>query len=193
VPDLVLTPLVGGGYMSFSGKTERRSVGTVPVPNERVDFDTDVLLGQATAILEYRLRRGALNIRPGASVGYIYAESFRGNADLVTDPPTVPARGKARVVASSTLIRAAVRVDGPLGVSLARTDLRWQAFVVGNYNTSSVGLFPWSVELGAAIGADFGRLGRSLVGFDPGELYVGASYITGENLSGFRVNFGFRF
>jgi hypothetical protein len=73
------------------------------------------------------------------------------------------------------------------------TELRWQSFIIGNYSTAAIGLFPWSIELGVAVGAELGALGRSLVGFDPGEFYVGASYITGENFSGVRANFGFRF
>ena len=73
------------------------------------------------------------------------------------------------------------------------TELRWQSFVVGNYSTAAIGFFPWSIELGLAVGAELGALGRRLVGFDPGEFYVGASYITGANFSGVRANFGFRF
>jgi hypothetical protein len=91
------------------------------------------------------------------------------------------------------VLRAALRADGPLGYRMGTTKLRWQSFVVGNYSTAGIGLFPWSIELGVAVGAELAALGRSLVGFDPGEFYVGASYITGENLSGVRANFGFRF
>jgi hypothetical protein len=91
------------------------------------------------------------------------------------------------------VLRAALRADGPLGYRMGTTKLRWQSFVVGNYSTAGIGLFPWSIELGVAVGAELAALGRSLVGFDPGEFYVSASYITGENLSGVRANFGFRF
>ena len=91
------------------------------------------------------------------------------------------------------MLRGGLRADGPLGFSVAGTGLRWQTFAVGNYETATNGLFPWSVETGVAVGADLDRLGRRLLGFDPGELYVGVSYLFGENLSGVRANFGFRF
>ena len=58
---------------------------------------------------------------------------------------------------------------------------------------SANALFPWSVEIGAALGAEFGPLGRRVAGLDPGTLFLGASYIVGENLQGVRANFGFRF
>jgi hypothetical protein len=189
----VLTPMIGIGIQHWSGKLDRTPLGGSPVPAERANFWTDALLTEAAAIIEYRYRWGALNIRPGASVSYVNLSSYDGRATLTSQAPAEPVRGKASVVADSTVLRAALRADGPLGYRLGTTELRWQSFVVGNYSTASVGLFPWSIELGVAVGAELGALGRSLVGFDPGEFYIGASYITGENLSGVRANFGFRF
>jgi hypothetical protein len=193
VPDLVLTPMVGIGTQHWSGKLDRNPLGGSLVPAERVNFWTDALLTEAAAILEYRYRSGGLNIRPGASASYVNLSSFDGRATYVPQPPAQLARSKASIAADSTVLRAALRVDGPLGYRLGVTELRWQSFVVGNYSTAAVGLFPWSIELGLAVGAELGALGRSLVGFDPGEFYVGASYITGANFSGVRANFGFRF
>jgi hypothetical protein len=193
MPDLVLTPMLGIGTQHWSGKLDRSPLGSSLVPAERVNFWTDALLTEAAAIIEYRYRWGALNIRPGASVSYINLSSFDGRATQMSQPPAEPARGKASVVADSTVLRAGLRADGPLGYRLGVTELRWQSFVVGNYSTADIGLFPWSIELGVAMGAELGALGRSLVGFDPGEFYIGASYITGENFSGVRANFGFRF
>jgi hypothetical protein len=192
-PDLVLTPLVGLGYSHWSGKTVRNSVGAVPVQAGRNDVWVDALLYEAVAILEYRQRWGALNIRPGVSVNYAYIGSVDGRSSTIAQSGAPLARSRAELSGSSTVLRAALRVDGPLGITAAGTDLRWQTFVVGSYETSTHGLFPWSMELGAAVGAELGRLGRSLLGFDPGEFYVGASYLFGENLSGVRANFGFRF
>jgi hypothetical protein len=194
VPDLVLLPLVGLGYSNWTGKSVRNSVGTVPVPAGRVDFWVDALLYEAIAILEYRHRWGAVNIRPGVSVNYAYIGSVDGRARATATEPGIPgAREKVELYGSSTVLRAGLRADGPLGVSVAGTGLRWQTFAVGNYETATNGLFPWSVETGVAVGADLDRLGRRLLGFDPGELYVGVSYLLGENLSGVRANFGFRF
>lgn len=191
-PDLVLTPMVGIGTQHWSGKIDRNPLGSNPVPVQRADFWTDALLTELAAIIEYRHRWGAVNIRPGASVSYVTMSSYDGRADVSTQAAQ-PIRGKASVAADSTVLRAAVRADGPLGYRLGATELRWQSFVVGNYSTAAIGLFPWSIELGLAVGAEFGALGRRLVGFDPGEFYIGASYITGANFSGVRANFGFRF
>ncbi|TCZ61253.1 hypothetical protein [Roseicella aquatilis] len=193
LPGLVLTPMLGLGSQHWSGKIERNPVAGSPVSRERVDFWTDGLLAEAAAILEYRQPWRGLNIRPGASVSTVTLASYDGRATLAAQPPAPSLRDKATLAADSTVLRAALRVDGPLGTRLGATELRWQSFVVGNYSTAAVGLFPWSVELGLAVGAELGALGRSLVGFDPGEFYVGASYITGANFSGVRANFGFRF
>jgi hypothetical protein len=193
MPDLVFTPMVGIGTQHWSGKIDRTPMGGSPIPAERLDFWTDALLTEVAAIIEYRHRWGALNIRPGASVSYINLSSYDGRATRTSQQPVEAVRGKASVAADSTVLRAGIRVDGPLGYRLGVTELRWQSFVIGNYSTAGIGLFPWSIELGVAVGAELGALGRRLVGFDPGEFYVGASYITGENFSGVRANFGFRF
>lgn len=193
-PDLVLLPLAGLGYSNWTGKSVRTSVGTAAVPAGRVDFWVDALLYEAIAILEYRHRWGAVNIRPGIAANYTYIGSVDGRARGTPAQPGAPReRGKLELYGSSTVLRAGVRVDGPLGFSVADTPLRWQTFAVGNYETAAFGLFPWSVETGVAVGADLDRLGRRLIGFDPGEFFVGVSYLFGENLSGVRANFGFRF
>jgi hypothetical protein len=66
MPDLVLTPMIGIGIQHWSGKLDRTPLGGSPVPAERANFWTDALLTEAAAIIEYRYRWGALNIRPGA-------------------------------------------------------------------------------------------------------------------------------
>lgn len=192
-PGLVLTPLAGLGTQHWNGKLDRAPVGGSAVQAERVDFWNDALVTEAGAILEYHHRRGEVNIRPGASVSYVYLSSIDGRATVLPQGMEPARRGKSSITADSTVLRAALRVDGPLGLRLGSTELRWQGFVVGNYSTAAIGLFPWSVEMGLAVGAGLGAVGRRLVGFDPGEAFIGASYITGENFSGVRANFGFRF
>jgi hypothetical protein len=192
-PDLVLTPLAGLGYSHWNGKTVRTSAGTVPVPAGRNDVWVDALLYEAALLLEYRLRWRALNVRPGVSVNYVYIGSVDGRSSTVAESGAPAERSKADLSGSSTVLRAGLRVDGPLGFAVGGTDMRWQSFVAGNYETSSHGLFPWSLEMGVAVGAELDKLGRRLLGFNPGEFYVGASYFFGENLQGVRANFGFRF
>jgi hypothetical protein len=192
-PELEFTPLLGLGYSAWTGKATRRQAGAVPVADSRLDFWTDALLYDVIGILEYRHRWRDLTITPGIAVNYTYIDSFDGRGDTTAQPGVPAQRGPVRIEGSSTLLRAAVRVEGPLGLELVGTALRWQGFVVGAYEPSRLALFPWSVEIGAALGADFGPLGRRTVGIDPGPLFLGASYIVGENLQGVRVNFGFRF
>jgi hypothetical protein len=193
MPDLVFTPLVGLGYSHWNGKLVRTSVGDVPVPSGRNDVWVDALLYEAAAILEYRLRWRDLNFRPGVAVNYAYIGSVDGRSRTAPESGVPAERAKAELYGSSTVLRAALRVDGPLGFSVRGTDLRWQSFVSGNYETSNYGLFPWSLEMGVAVGAELDQIGRRLLGFDPGALYVGVSYFIGENLQGVRANFGFRF
>ncbi|MEN0076518.1 MAG: hypothetical protein AAGC69_19185 [Paracraurococcus sp.] len=193
LPDLVATPMVGIGTQHWSGKLDRNPLGGSAVPADRTTFWTDALLAELAMIVEYRYRWGAVNIRPGASASFINLSTLDGRATITPMAPDPPARGKATVDADSTILRAALRADGPLGYRLGEAELRWQSFVVGNYSTSAIGLFPWSIELGVAAGVELGAVGRRLVGFDPGALYLGASYITGANFSGVRANFGFRF
>ena len=190
-PELVLTPSVGIGIQHWSGKlTSHAGAGT---PSERVTFSTDALLLDAGATLEYRHRWGDLNIRPGAAVSYVDLSPISGSATYSTSASPTLQRGKASIAARSTILRAGLSIDGPLSLGFRTVELRWQAFAVGNYSIEDVGLFRWTAEFGAAVGVDLGPIGRRTLGVDPGELFVGASYIVGENLSGVRGNFGFRF
>jgi hypothetical protein len=193
MPELVLTPSVGIGTQHWSGKLTSQPSGGTRSPSERVTFSADALLLDAGATLEYRRRWGNLNIRPGAAVNYVDLAPIGGSATASTSASAVTQRGKAVIAAQSTILRAGMSVDGPLGLNLHTMELRWQTFLVGNYSTADIGLFRWTVELGAALGIDLGPIGRRTLGVDPGDLFVGASYIFGENLSGVRGNFGFRF
>ena len=185
-PELILTPSVGIGIQHWSGKLT--SQASAVAPSQRVTFSTDALLLDAGATLEYRYRWGDLNIRPGAAVSYVDLSPMGGSATYTTSASPTPQRGKASIAAQSTILRAGLSIDGPLGLSLRTVELRWQAFVVGNDSVEDVGLFRWTAEFGAAVGADLGPIGRGTLGVDPGELFVGASYIVGENLSGVRGN-----
>jgi hypothetical protein len=193
MPDLVLTPSVGVGTQHWSGKLTSQVGGGTRVSSERVTFSADALLLDAGATLEYRHRWGKLNFRPGAAINYVDLAPMGGSATASTSASAAVQRGKAAIAAQSTIFRAGMSVDGPLGLYIRTLELRWQAFVVGNYSTADIGLFRWTAELGAAVGIDLGPIGRRTLGVNPGELFVGASYIIGENLSGVRGNFGFRF
>lgn len=190
---LEFTPLLGLGYSAWTGKTTLQSVGSVPFPAIRADLWADALLYEAIGILEYRHRWRGLTITPGLAVNYTYIDSFDGRADLAATPGVAPRRTRVSLSGSSTLLRAATRVQGPLGRQVADLPLLWQGFVVAAYEASDQALFPWSVEIGGALGVDAGPVGRRLAGFDPGSFFLGASYIVGKNLQGVRANFGFRF
>lgn len=192
-PQLTFTPMLGLGYSSWNGRVISTVSGPIPTSSARADFWADALLYDAIGILEYRQPWRDLVITPGLAINYTYIDSFDGRGN-VTDASGAPiGRGPIRLSGASTLLRGAVRVEGPLGFGLGEVGLRWQSFVVTSYEASANALFPWSVEIGAALGAEFGALGRRVLGLDPGTLFLGASYIVGENLQGVRANFGFRF
>lgn len=191
LPGLEFTPLVGLGYAGWTGKVTRRGAASVALPDTRIDYWSDSLVYELTGILEYTHRWRGLDFKPGISINYAYIDSFQGRANLTLPDGEV---GKARLGlnGASTLVRTAMRVEGPLERQLLGLDLYWQGFVAGSYEVSQNSLFPWSVEVGAALGADFGPPGRR-IGLNPGRLFLGTSYVVGENLQGFRINFGYRF
>jgi hypothetical protein len=191
LPGLEFTPLVGLGYAAWTGKITRGQGGSVAIPSTRIDLWADSLVYELTGILEYTHRWRRLAFKPGISINYAYIDSFQGRANL-SQPGAEAGRAKVGINGASTLVRSALRVEGPLDYRLLGLDLYWQGFVAGAYEVSQNSLFPWAVEVGAALGADFGPAGRR-IGLDPGKMFLGASYVVGENLQGFRVNFGYRF
>ena len=192
-PQLTLTPMLGLGYTQWSGKVTSSLLGATTPSDVRVDFWANALLYDAIAILEYRQPWRNLVITPGVAVNYTYIDSFDGRGSSILPQGGPGPRTPVRLSGGSTLLRGAVRIDGPVGLSLGEIDLRWQTFVVGSYEASNNGLFPRSVEVGAALGAALGPVGLRLTGLDAGTLFLGASYIVGENLQVVRANFGFRF
>ena len=191
LPGLEFTPLVGLGYAAWTGKLTRGQGGSVAIPDQRIDLWADSLVYELTGILEYTHLWRGLTFRPGVSINYAYVDSFQGRANI-TQPGSEQGRAKVGLNGASTLVRTAMRVEAPLDRQLFGLDLFWQGFVAGAYEASQNSLFPWAVEVGGAIGADFGPPGRR-IGLDPGRMFLGASYVVGENLQGFRVNFGYRF
>jgi hypothetical protein len=89
------------------------------------------------------------------------------------------------------LLRQGVALTGPLA-SVVGHDFRWQTFLIANESPGS-GLFHWSVEAGGAVGVNLSGDKDYLHGVDLGDVFVGGSDVVGQNVSGFKVNFGFRF
>ena len=178
-PDLVLLPLAGLGYSNWTGKSVRTSVGTVRGAGGPGRFlgGCAALRGDRHPGIPAPLGRRE---HPPRHCGQLHLHRLGGrprarHSGAARRPPRT---GEARTLRVQHRAARGVRVDGPLGFSVAGNPLRWQTFAVGNYETAAFGLFPWSVETGVAVGADLDRLGRRLIGFDPGEFFVGVSYFS---------------
>jgi hypothetical protein len=191
LPDLIVTPRVGFGYGNQSIKDARITAGPQTLINEFFTTTGDFVTTDGSLTAQYVAHFGAYDLAPAASIEDIYAYSpdYKTREIFSEEYALMTTSGAAHF--NNFLMRQGVALTGPLA-SIVGHDLRWQTFIIANESPGG-GLFHWSIEAGGAVGVNLSGDKDFLRGVDLGDVFVGGSYVVGQNVSGFKVNFGFKF
>lgn len=180
--ELRVTPLVGIAYSHLKRRYDYNNsysqTNLLPYDREAFNTSVDVLTYSPTIEVDYTFRDGAATFIPKIRYTYLYNDSVSSKSSVID------------IESDSSMLQSFFDAEMPLGCSVFGQDLGVHPFIVRTdlFGTAKDARGPnYFYELGAdLLITEADR--KLLSGFS-----VGASYIWGEDFSGYRIGLGLVF
>jgi hypothetical protein len=180
--ELRITPLIGVAYSHVKRRYDYNNsfsqMNLLPYDREAFNTSVDVMTYSPTVELDYTFREGATVFIPKVRYSHLFNDSVSSKSSVVD------------VNSDSGMLQSFLDVETPLGYKVYGQDLGLHPFIVRTdlFGTAKEARGPnYFYEAGADL--TFTDKDRKLIeGFS-----LGASYIFGDNFSGYRIGVGLIF